>query len=700
MKRFTGYVAWSALMVVFSVSLIGAEQPQKTIRRFEPGDSLEVIREKIKHNGYKFTVEKNWVSEMPPELAKDFLSRHAPRYPARMSTGIGPLAKQLGKKALPSSFDWRNFNGRSYIGPIRDQGACGSCYAFGACAMAESRYNWLMGLYDGNCVDFSEAFVAFCLSDNYGGFDGCNGSNYDYEELDGLVAEGVCYEAAYPYTAQEQDCQASAWNAPRAKFSAWYRVPCGDVDAIKTAIMTYGVVDAAVLVGNTTSPFATYSTGVYNDTNTTCPGIPCEYTDADHAIALVGWNDDGDPVNNGYWILRNSWGTSWGENGYMRIRYNAAHVACEVTYLAGPEVEGKVLIATDIDGLALWWDPTSSYEAAVKNAGYTVAAKIAAPAGGDIPWPAQFTANEYDAVLVLTGENFLAPPQNISPADEAALQNYLDTGGCVLMVGQDIFAGAHPTWGAASGFFKTHMGLDSVVQDTVDPPPAGAATASASGAAGGILAGTSFTVNGRSAGGPFGLNELFIDTLTPVAGASALIDATGGGNTANPCAISYSTGTFKTVFSTVELGATDPASFNEITRTIMQEFITPPTPIPAATPIPLIDLKPNKTNFSTTDYIEVRADVQPIGTPFYPYVRIIMPNGVVLYYVSGLGFTTVPSPYLGGGPFVLQNYLGDYLVLAASYSIVQTGTFLLEGYPSDTGGNLIGTVDTESLLVQ
>ena len=113
-----------------------------------------------------------------------------------------------------------------------------------------------------------------------------------------------------------------------------------------------------------------------------------------------------------------------------------------------------------------------------------------------------------------------------------------------------------------------------------------------------------------------------------------------------------------------------------------------------------IDLSVNKYSFSTSDYISITANVQPISTPFHPYVRIIFPNGTALYYVRDSGFTTVPTPYLGGGPFVLNNALSGYSVLATDFSIAQTGTFTLEGYPTNAGGGIIGSVDTETLTVQ
>ena len=304
------------------------------ILKFEPGDTLEEIRAKIEHNGYHFTVNNNWVFDMPGRDKRAFFNRSAPIFPEMSEgyDGIGPLVSHLGERQLPTSFDWRSYNGHTYIGPVRDQGACGDCYAFGACASAEGAYNWANGKYDSNCADFSEAFVAFCLSDLYSGFDGCAGSDYDYQEFTGLVEYGVCNNDVYPYTDREQACQSSAWDAPRTSFQSWHRVDCNDTAAIKTAIMTYGVVAAAVEVG---SAFEAYSGGVYQDSYTTCSSSPCYYTPTNHIIALVGWNDNG---GDGYWILRNSWGTHWGESGYMRIKYTSARVGCEAVYLVYEKV--------------------------------------------------------------------------------------------------------------------------------------------------------------------------------------------------------------------------------------------------------------------------------------------------------------------------------------------------------------------------
>ncbi|MFC2151064.1 C1 family peptidase [Bacteroidota bacterium] len=240
-------------------------------------------------------------------------------------------------KALPTSFDWRDYNGHAYIGGARDQGGCGSCYAFGAAAAAEGTYNFATGSYDGNVADFSEAYIAWCISDAspYSShFSGCNGADYDYYELEALTDSdwGIIDESYFPYSdANNQSCPSSTLTAPKTIFQSWHRVPSSDVDAIKTAIMTYGVVDAAVYV---TTSFQSYSGGIWSDSNNSCSNGA--YTTTNHAIALVGWGTDA--TEGDYWILRNSWGSSWGENGYMRISVNSAAVDCAVCYMVYEDI--------------------------------------------------------------------------------------------------------------------------------------------------------------------------------------------------------------------------------------------------------------------------------------------------------------------------------------------------------------------------
>jgi len=328
MTRLTRPVALAAFFILMSALPSGWVFSQEAVT-FEDGDSLEVIQQKIDQNGYNFTVSHNWVFDMSPEDKKAFFSRRPTleEMGISVSSDIGPLMEHLGGP-LPSHFDWRDFCGRSYIGPVHNQGGCGSCYSFGAAAAGEGTYNFATGRYDASCSDLSESFIMWCLSelpeyqDHFGG---CSGADYDYMELDALVNQGICSESDFSYrTSDPGSC--THWSDPRVQFASWHRVPCNDINAIKTAIMTYGVVDVAVNAGNA---FQAYDNGIYQDAQTTCTGSPtCAYVTTNHAVALVGWDDA-----EGVFYLRNSWGSSWGEGGYMRISYTSARVACAVAYL-------------------------------------------------------------------------------------------------------------------------------------------------------------------------------------------------------------------------------------------------------------------------------------------------------------------------------------------------------------------------------
>jgi C1A family cysteine protease len=234
--------------------------------------------------------------------------------------------RKLGSlQALPSSFDWRDVG----LPPVRNQGGCGSCWAFGTVGALESR----IMIQSGSAVDLSEQYLVSC---NESGWD-CGGGwwAHDYHEWKmpaGELEAGAVLEADFPYVASNAACGSPHDHAYRIDNWAYVSGYGSDIEEIKQAIYQYGPVSAAVAVG---PAFQGYSEGVFDNDESGSVGI-------NHAIVLVGWDDaySWDGGTYGVWILRNSWGSGWGEGGYMYITYGTSQVgysANYVEYVGGPE---------------------------------------------------------------------------------------------------------------------------------------------------------------------------------------------------------------------------------------------------------------------------------------------------------------------------------------------------------------------------
>ncbi|MFZ4790049.1 MAG: C1 family peptidase [Candidatus Competibacteraceae bacterium] len=215
---------------------------------------------------------------------------------------------QLLPKALPTSWDWRT---QGIVPAVRDQGSCGSCWAFGTVGAMEAAIK----KGGGPLTDLSEQFLVSCNTDGGSCEGGWTAHKYHYNILGtNQTVAGAVLESASPYTATNGSCTTSY--AHPYKLSNWafvapeWNMPT--VDQIKNAIYTYGPVTAAVCAD---SGWSSYTSGVYKPTSNDCPwnGQPS----INHLIVLVGWDDA-----TSSWILRNSWGPNWGENGYMHIAWD------------------------------------------------------------------------------------------------------------------------------------------------------------------------------------------------------------------------------------------------------------------------------------------------------------------------------------------------------------------------------------------
>jgi len=217
---------------------------------------------------------------------------------------------------LPARFDWRDSSGCT---PVKHQGGCGSCWAFST--MGPLECNIL--LIDGIEVDLSEQWLVSCNSNGWGCGGGWYAHDYHQWKTDPCGGTGAVYEEDFPYAASDLPC-----NCPyphHFKIDSWSYIGGSSgvpgIDAMKQAIIDHGPISVALVA---TSAMQAYDGGIFNQ-----PSVG----DINHAVVLVGWDDN--QGSNGVWFMRNSWGTGWGEGGYMRIEYGCSQIgyaACYIVY--------------------------------------------------------------------------------------------------------------------------------------------------------------------------------------------------------------------------------------------------------------------------------------------------------------------------------------------------------------------------------
>jgi cathepsin L len=210
-----------------------------------------------------------------------------------------------------SSFNWVT---QGKVTPIKNQGGCGSCWVFGTVAAFES--SW--AIRNNQLIDTSEQDVLSCCSTHPAGNGNgsCSGGWMEWVAKT-LAFEGTGTEASKPYTGTNGICTAIA----RPYFaSAWGFVSStgqSTVAQLKAALVQHGVLSVGVMA---TSAFQAYHSGVFNE----------NVAGLNHCVAIVGWDDT---MGGGSWLIKNSWGTNWGLNGYMWIKYGANGIGTHAVWV-------------------------------------------------------------------------------------------------------------------------------------------------------------------------------------------------------------------------------------------------------------------------------------------------------------------------------------------------------------------------------
>ena len=234
------------------------------------------------------------------EFTKIYLNLN---YDAMATINLEPYIVS-GTKDAPEAYDWRSYN---VVSAVKDQGACGSCWAFASTGNLESLY----AIHEGNIRTFSEQMLIDCDTTDAG----CNGGLMEYAFSWLKKNGGIMFDNDYPYEGIKSACKSDkskyanmtivGFKKLYDPYSEW---GCVDEDEMKEFLYETGPL--AIILN--ADPLQTYMSGIIDLTSTKCPS-----NKINHAVLIVGYG-----VQNGinYWIIKNSWGKSWGEAGYFRIR--------------------------------------------------------------------------------------------------------------------------------------------------------------------------------------------------------------------------------------------------------------------------------------------------------------------------------------------------------------------------------------------
>jgi len=284
---------WEAFKIKYGKNLLtGAEHD---VRKSIFGDNLKFIE---KHNAehalglHTYTVGVNQFADMTNE---EFVTQF---------TGFKPMegTKETAIEVvgdLPKSIDWRQMGA---VTPVKDQGRCGSCWAFSTVGTIEGAHFKKTG----ELVSLSEQNLVDCSMRNHG----CNGGNPYVALMFTLRNGGLDTEASYPYEARQHQCRFDENNVG-ATISGARQIIQGSEDDLTKVLGTVGPVSVAIDAGHYS--FQLYQSGIYNEPY-------CSSYRLDHGVLAVGYGTEN---GQDYYIVKNSWGERWGEEGYIKMSRNS-----------------------------------------------------------------------------------------------------------------------------------------------------------------------------------------------------------------------------------------------------------------------------------------------------------------------------------------------------------------------------------------
>jgi cathepsin L len=305
------------------------ERYKKAYNKTYPSDSEEARRHAIWRNNTMLIMEHNklfhankttfrlGMNSHADMTAKEFAARYN-GFHKKHPNSHGPWnpSTQVDVSDLPAHVDWVN---KGYVTPIKNQQQCGSCWAFSATGSMEGAHfkatGKLVSLSEQNLVDCSQP------EGNMGCEGGLMDQAFQYVKDNG----GIDTEASYPYEGEDDKCRFSKKNVGATDTGFVDVTPHENEHALKKAVATVGPVSVAIDASSRSFQF--YKHGVYNDHQ-------CDEENLDHGVLAVGYGTDED-TGEDYWIVKNSWGTTWGKQGFIlmaRNHNNQCGIATQASY--------------------------------------------------------------------------------------------------------------------------------------------------------------------------------------------------------------------------------------------------------------------------------------------------------------------------------------------------------------------------------
>ncbi|XP_063039875.1 procathepsin L-like [Engraulis encrasicolus] len=264
----------------------------------------------------------NHLSDMSDEEYRLSLHSMVPRDFLNWTVGGASIHRWEGTE-LPASVDWRT---EGCVTPVRFQGYCGSCWAFSSAGAIESH----------TCIKFKRLPILSvqqlldCSSSPTYGNKGCKYGYAAKTFIYVMKSPGLVMEKAYPYKGKVTRCKYDG-EIPNdiigARVSDFVNVTSEDEDALKNAVATQGPVSIAM--DHSHISFKAYQSGVYYEPQ-------CSTHDSTHLMLVVGYGTEN---GQDYWLVKNSWGTAWGEKGYIKMARNRNNNCGTATYAFYPIVK-------------------------------------------------------------------------------------------------------------------------------------------------------------------------------------------------------------------------------------------------------------------------------------------------------------------------------------------------------------------------